>query len=75
MLKSITGSGISRDHTVKLRPNPGATTVEMIDKKKPVLRHKRDIIILHCGTNDITNDVNTAKKMKKLVKEIKENGG
>ena len=42
----------------------------MIGYIKLELRHKPDIIILHWGTNDITNDVNTVKKMKKLVKEI-----
>ena len=31
-----------------------------------------DIIILHCRTNNITNDVSTVKNMKKLAKEIKE---
>ena len=75
MWKNITGSGISRDHAVKIKPHPGATTVDMIDYIKPELRHKPDIIILHCGTNDITNDVNTVKKMKKLVKKIEENDG
>ena len=47
----------------------------MIDYIKPELHHKPDIVILHCGTNDITNDVNTVKKIKKLVKEIEENDG
>ena len=47
----------------------------MIDYIKPELLHKPDIVILHCGTNDITSDVNTVKKMKKLVKEIEENDG
>ena len=70
MLKNITGSGLSKDHTVKIRPHPGATTVDMIDYIKPELRHKPDIVILYCGTNDITNYVNTVKKIKKLVKEI-----
>ena len=73
MLKNLTGSGLSKDHTVRIRPHPGATTVDMIDCIKPELRHKPDIVILHCGANDITNDVNTVKKIKKLVKAIKEN--
>ena len=47
MLKNITGSRISRNHTTKVRPHPGATTVDMIDYIKPELRHKPDIIILH----------------------------
>ena len=75
MLKNITGSGLSKDYTVKIRPHPGATTVDMIDYIKPELRHKPDIVILHCRTNDITNDVNTVKKIKKLVKETDENDG
>ena len=54
MLKNITGSGSSKDHTIKIRPHPGATTIDMIDYIKPELRHKPDIIILHCGKNDIT---------------------
>ena len=45
----------------------------MVNYIKPELRHKPDIIILHCGKNDITNHVNTVKKMKKLTREIEEN--
>ena len=53
-----------------MRPHPGATTADVIDYLKLELQHKPDIIILHCRTNDITNDVNTVKNMKKLAKEI-----
>ena len=31
-----------------------------------------DVIIIHCGANDIENEINTVKKIKKLVKEIDE---
>ena len=75
MLKNITGSRLSKYHTVKVRPHPRATTIDMIDYIKPELRHKPDIVFLHCGTNDITNDVNTVKRIKKLVKEIEEDDG
>ena len=54
MLKNITGSGLSKGHIVKIRPHPGAPTVDMIDYTKPELCHKPDIVILHCGTNDNT---------------------
>ena len=40
---------------------------------KPELRQKPDVVIVHCGTNDIPNNINTVKKIKKLVKEIEEN--
>ena len=36
------------------------------------MRHKPDVIIIHCGANDIENEINTVKKIKKLVKEIDE---
>ena len=47
----------------------------MTDYIKPEPSHKPGIIILYCGTNDITNHVHMVKKMKKLIKEIEENGG
>ena len=55
-----------------MRPHPGATTSDICDYIKPELRHKPDVIIIHCGTNDIENEINTVKKIKKLVKEIDE---
>ena len=70
MIKNITGTGISRDHTVKIRPHPGATSIYMCDYIKPELRHLPDFISLHCGKNDISNELNTLKKLKKLLKEI-----
>ena len=68
MLKNISGLWIYRDHAVKI-----PTTVNMIDYIKPKPRHKPDIIYLHCGTSDIKNNVNTVKKMQKLIKEFEEN--
>ena len=72
LIKNITGTGISRTNTVEMRPHPGATTVDICDYIKPELRHKSIVIIIHCGTNDIENEINMVKKMKKLVKEIDE---
>ena len=66
---------MSRDHIVKVRSHPGATTIDIIYYIKPELRHKPDIIIFHCKTKDIPGDVRTVKKMKKLVKQIEVNDG
>ena len=71
VIKNITGTGISRTNTVKMRTHPGATTVDICDYFKSELRHKPDVI-MHCGTNDIENEINTVKKIKKQVKEIDE---
>ena len=73
MIKNITGTGISRENIIKMRPHPGATTIDICDYIKPELRQKLDVVIVHCGTNDIPNNINTVKKIKKLVKEIEEN--
>ena len=70
MIKNITGTGISRDHTVKIRPQSTAARIDMCDYTKPKLRHQPDAIILNCGTNDILNEINTLKKLKKFLKEI-----
>ena len=67
MIKNITATGISRDHSVKIRPHPGATSIDMCDY---MLCHQPDVIILHCGTNDVSNERNTLKKLKKLLKEF-----
>ena len=69
MIKNITGTGISRDYTVKIRPHPRATSIDMCDYINPELHHQPDVIILHCGTNDISNEINILKKLKKLLKE------
>ena len=63
MIENITGTGISRDHTVKIKPHPGATSIDMCDYIKSKLRHQPGVIILHCGTNDISNEINTLKKL------------
>ena len=70
MIKNITDNGISRTNTIQMRPHPGATTVDIYDYIKPELHHKLDAIIIRYGTNDIENEINTVKKIRKLVKEI-----
>ena len=56
IIKKITGTGFSRDHTVKIRPHPGAASINMCHYIKLELRHKRDVIILHCGANNTPNE-------------------
>ena len=73
MIKNITGMGISRKNIIKMRCHPGATSIDICDYIKPALRQKPDVVIVHRGTNDIPNNINTVKKIKKLVKEIEEN--
>ena len=56
-----------------MRPHPVATTINISVYIKPELRQKPDAVIVDCGTNDIPNNINTFKKIKKLVKQTEEN--
>ena len=52
---------------MKVRPHPGATSEDLIDHIKPVARRKPDTVVLHIGTNDLTNDINTPEKLQEVV--------
>ena len=57
---------------VKIRPNPGASTHDLIDYVKLAMRKKPNTMVIHTGTNDIQQKINTTKMVKKLVKVMKE---
>ena len=63
---------ITRNTTVKVRPYGGATTEDMLDFIKPTVRKRPEQIILHVGTNDLTNGIDTTKNLKKLINFIKD---
>ena len=70
--RHITGPGISKNDQVQVKTHPGATTEDIIDYIKPTIRQKPDIVIIHSGTNDLTNDVNTMSRVRKVVAAVKE---
>ena len=72
MIKHVNGHDIFRSHTVKVRLNPGAFTHDLMDYVKPAMRKKPKGLAIHTGTNDIQQESNTMKMVKKLVKVIKE---
>ena len=72
MVKHITGPGISKNDQVQVKAHPGATAEDIIDYIKPTIRQKPDIIIIHSGTNNLTKDVNTMSRVRKVVAAVKE---
>ena len=72
MIKHVNGCEVSRDNSVKIRCHPGATTDDIIDYVRPTARKKPDMIIIHTGTNDIQNKVNTLEKVRKVITTITE---
>ena len=69
----MTEREVSRDDSVKIRCHPGAITDDIIDYVRPTVRKKPDMIIIHIGTNDIQNKINTKKleRLKKLMLTMK----
>ena len=68
MIKHVNGRDISRSHTVKGRPNPGASNHGLMDYVKPAMRKKSKALVIHTGMNDIQQEIYTMKMVKKLVK-------
>ena len=69
----LSGPDISRSSSVKTRSHPGATTKELIDYVRPTARKNPKMMVIHSGTNDITNKVNTLQKIRKVINAMKEN--
>ena len=72
MVKHITGPGTSKKDQVQVKADAGPTTNDIIDYIKPTIRQKPDIVIVHSGTNDLTKDVNTMNRVRKVVAAVKE---
>ena len=62
----------SKKNNVKVITHPRSTTEDMLDYFKPTAWRKPDALIIHTGRNDLTNGVNTVKKVRKLVKVVRE---
>ena len=56
---------------VKVKNHSGATTEDICDFIRPEVRQKPDIIIVHAGTNDITNNTKSFENYKKVTDTIK----
>ena len=72
IMKHINGCNVSDSMNVKVRSHPGATTKDLVDYVKPIARKKPKMLIIHTGTNDLPDDMNTIKKLKKVVQSIHE---
>ena len=63
------------DIKVNVKFYPSATTEDITDHLRPTMRKKPDVIIIHVGNNDLTNDVNTMKYVRSITKIIEEMKG
>ena len=77
MIYGITRIGLSSKCRYKFRIKPygGAVSEDLVDHIRPTLRRKPDVIVIHIGTNDITNDNCSSlqinpNKIRELVTEL-----
>ena len=68
----MTGPGISKKNNIKIKTNPGAANEDIIDYIKPSIRKKPNFLLVHSGTNDLTNGINTMAKIRKVVATVEE---
>ena len=71
MLNGVNEKGLSKSHNVKVKNYPGATSEDILDKIDDLLKVKPDCLLVHVGTNDLTNNVNLLNSVKKMVKKVK----
>ena len=67
MLNNINGRALSKTKKVDVLKFPGATSADIVIKIDDVLDEKPESIIIHVGTNDLTNDINLLSNVKKIV--------
>ena len=71
IIKHVIGCDVFDSTNFKVRFHPGATTKDLIDYIKPTAPKKRKMLVKHTRTNDLPNNMNTIKKVKKVVQSIR----
>ena len=67
MLNNINSRELSKSKEVDVLNFPGAMSADALTKIDGVLNKKPASIIVHVGTNDLTNDINLLSNIKKIV--------
>ena len=70
MLNNINSRGLSKSKEVDVLNFSGATSADIVSKIDDVLNKKPASLIVHVGTNDLTNDVNLLTNAKKIVNKV-----
>ena len=67
MLINISEIVLSKNHSVKVKNFPGASTEKINKEIDDLLESKTSVLIVHAGTNDLTKQVNSLNSFKKSV--------
>ena len=71
VLNGVNEKGLSKSHNIKVKNYLGATNEDILDKIDDLLNVKPDCLLVHVGTNNLTNNVNLLNSVKKMVKKVK----
>ena len=58
MLNNVNRRGLPKSKKVEVLNFPGATSTDISNKMDDILEDKPQSLIVHVGTNDLTNDMN-----------------
>ena len=58
MVNNINELGLSKLNKVLLKIFPCATSAKMLEEMDEIINEMSDSMIIHTGTNDITNNIN-----------------
>ena len=71
LLNGINEKGLSKKHNVKIVNKPGATSERLLlEDLDNLIKYQPESVIIHAGTNDLTNGINMLNNAKKIVKEL-----
>ena len=68
IVNGISEKGLSVNQEVKTVNFSGGTSGKLLEKPDDIIKEKPDDLIVHVGTNDITNNVNVKKSSIKFLK-------
>ena len=73
ILNGLSEQGLRKRHNVKIRAHSGATSLDIKDHIRPIVRRKPDCVLVHCGTNDLTkkDGIDTIETIKEIISEAK----
>ena len=72
MLNGINERGLSKRQKVKVKNFSRGTGEKIVEELDALVADKSDCLIVHAGTNDITNGINSLNCAKKIIKKVKQ---
>ena len=72
-LNAINPKGLSKKNNIIVRNHPGSTTEDLKSFIIPSIKKKRDVIVIHPGTNGLTKGINTIDNLHWIVNRIRKN--